>query len=411
MNDKVLFQMALGLQDPWTVSALDFSSEAQRLEIHLDFPRGSRFPCPECGRLCPVHDSEQRTWRHLNFFQHETYLYARQPRIKCPEHTVKTVTVPWARRGAGFTLLFEALVMVLARNGMTAQAIGRMVGEHDTLIWRILKHYVEESRTRLDCTQVTRVGLDETSRTKGHRYVTVFMDLDQRRIVFATAGKDASTVAAFKDDLVAHGGTVEQVTEVCLDMSPAFQSGVRESFPQAQLTFDQFHLTKLLNKAVDEVRRQEQPRHPELKGSRYVWLKNEWKHTRRQQALFEKLRAQDLKTARAHHLKSVFQDLFTYSAEDGEALLKHWYFWATHSRIAPIVAFAKTIKNHWEGVVRWFQSKISNGLLEGMNSLIQAAKARSRGFRNVDYFITMIYLIGAKLDFQLPDVLHASHTK
>jgi transposase len=92
-------------------------------------------------------------------------------------------------------------------------------------------------------------------------------------------------------------------------------------------------------------------------------------------------------------------------------MLKHWYFWATHSRIQPVIEFAQTLKNHWDGVVRWYQTKINNGLLEGMNSLIQAAKARSRGFRNVKYFITMIYLIGSKLEFQLPEVLPPTHTK
>jgi transposase len=411
MDENELFRLALGLAAPWIVETLAFSVEQKRLDITLNFPRGSKFLCPECGQPCGVYDTEERTWRHLNFFQHETYLHARQPRIACPEHKVRTVEVPWARPGAGFTLLFEALVMVLARNGMTPNAIGRLVGEYDTLIWRILEHYVEEARSRLDLSAVTQVGLDETSRAKGHQYVTVFMDLDERRIVFATEGKDAETLTVFKADLEEHGGQAEQVEEFCLDMSPAFQKGIEEEFPQAQMTFDQFHLMKLMNEAVDEVRREEQKERPELKGSRYVWLKNEWNHTERQKELFGALRALDLKTNKAHHLKGVFQDIFTCSPEEGESLLKRWYYWATHSRLLPIIEFAQTVKRHWEGVVRWFQTKISNGLLEGMNSLIQAAKARSRGFRNVKNFITMIYLVGAKLEFKLPEVLPPTHTK
>jgi transposase len=338
-------------------------------------------------------------------------LHARQPRIECPDHKVKTVEVPWARPGAGFTLLFEALVMVLAKNGMTPNAIGRMVGEHDTRIWRILNHYVEEARSRMDLSEISQVGIDETSRAKGHKYVTVFMDLGERRIVFATEGKDADTVKAFKADLKNHEGEPKEVKEFCLDMSPAFQSGIEEAFPHARMTFDQFHLMKLMNEAVDEVRRQEQTDHPELKGSKYLWLKNEWNHSERQKEQFQALRQRELKTNKAHHLKSVFQDIFVCSPEDGESLLKRWYFWATHSRIQPVIKFARTVKEHWNGVVRWFQTKISNGLLEGMNSLIQAAKARSRGFRNVKNFITMIYLIGAKLEFKLPEVLPPTHTK
>jgi len=411
MNENELFRLALGLAAPWVVKSLEFSAEKKRLDIRLDFPKGSRFPCPECGKECGVYDTEERTWRHLNFFQHETCLHARQPRIECPEHKVKTVEVPWARPGAGFTLLFEALVMVLAKNGMTPNAIGRLVGEHDTLIWRIVNHYVEEARSRTDLSEVSQVGVDETSRAKGHKYVTVFMDLDKRRIAFATEGKDAETVKTFKADLQAHGGDPKKVKEFCLDMSPAFQKGIEEAFPRACMTFDPFHLMKGMNEAVDEVRRQEQKDHPELKGSKSLWLKNEWNHSERQKEQFQALRKLDIKTNKAHHLKSVFQDIFACSAETGESLLKRWYFWATHSRMAPVIEFAKTIKRHWEGVARWFQTKISNGLLEGMNSLIQAAKARSRGFRNVKNFITMIYLIGAKLEFHLPDILPSTHTK
>lgn len=411
MTENEIFRMALGLQAPWTVKSLEFSAEKKQLDITLDFAKGSRFPCPVCGSPCAVHDTEQRTWRHLNFFQHETYLHARQPRIECPEHKVKTVEVPWARPGAGFTLLFEALVMVLAKNGMTPNAIGRMVGEYDTRIWRILNHYVEEARSRMDLSGVSHVGIDETSRAKGHKYVTVFMDLGERRIVFASEGKDADTVKAFKADLKDHEGDPKKVKEFCLDMSPAFQSGIEDAFPHAQMTFDQFHLMKLMKEAVDEVRRQEQKDHPELKGSKYLWLKNEWNHSERQKEQFQTLRQRNLKTNKAHHLKGVFQDIFSCSLEDGESLLKRWYYWATHSRIQPVIKFARTVKEHWNGVVRWFQTKISNGLLEGMNSLIQAAKARSRGFRNVKNFITMIYLIGAKLEFKLPEVLPPAHTK
>lgn len=411
MQEKELFQLALGLASPWQVEGIEFSISEQRLDLHLNFPAGSRFACPECGKPCGVYDTEERTWRHLNFFQYETYLHARQPRIQCDAHKVRTVELPWARPGAGFTLLFEALVMVLAQNGMTPYAISRLVGEYDTLIWRILRHYVEEARESVDFSGVTAVGVDETSRAKGHQYVTVFMDLEEHRVMYVTAGKGAETVTTFKADLDAHGGKAEQVEEFCLDLSPAFQSGIEREFPEAQLTFDPFHLMKLLNGAVDEVRREEQKTRPELKGSRYLFLTNEWNLSKKQMELFRTLRQLDLQTNKAHHLKSVFQDIYACSPEEGDGLLKRWYFWATHSRLQPMIEFARTIKRHWEGVIRWFTSKISNGLLEGMNSLIQAAKARARGYRNVNNFITTIYLIGGKLTFQLPEVLPITHTK
>ena len=223
---------------------------------------------------------------------------------------------------------------------------------------------------------------------------------------------DAQTVEAFRRDLVAHGGSAEQVKEACLDVSPAYIHGLTEAFPNVQLTFDQYHLTALLNEAVDEVRREEVREHPELKGTRCVWLKNDWNRKAERAAVFQSLRRSHLATVRATHLKTVFQDLFAYeSAEEAEPLLKRLYFWATHSRIAPVIKAAKTIKAHWAGVLRWFTSRITNGVLEAINSLIQSAKAKARGFRSTQYLITMIYLIAGHLDFRLPALAGVTHTK
>jgi transposase len=410
-----LFRVALGLDEPWVVSKIEFSDAQHQLDLWLDFPAGSKFPCPQCGRAgLGVYDSVERTWRHLNFFQHKTFLHARQPRIECPDHGVKTVQVPWARPRAGFTLLMEAFILVLVQGGMTATQAARLVDEHDTRLWRVLQHYVEKARAEADFSQVTTIGVDETSRSKGHNYITVFMDLeaDRRRVLFATEGKDADTVKRFREDLEAHGGKAEQVQEACLDMSAAFIRGLTDQFPEAELTFDNFHLMQLLTEAVDQTRREEQRTYPELKGTRYIWLKNEWNHTEKQAETFDRLRSSKLATARATHIKSVFQDLFACdSVAEAEPLLKRWYFWATHSRIGPVIKAAKTIKEHWAGVLRWFVSRISNGVLEAINSLIQSAKAKARGFRNSRYLITMVYLIAGKLDFKLPNVGYITHTK
>lgn len=410
-----LFRVALGLDEPWVISRVEFSDERNQLDLWLDFPAGSKFACPQCGRPgVGAYDSIERTWRHLNFFQHKTFLHARQPRIECPDHGVKTVEVPWARRRAGFTLLLEAFILVLVQGGMTAAQAARLIDEHDTRLWRVLQHYVEKARADADFSAITTIGVDETSRSKGHNYITVFMDLepDRRRVLFATEGKDADTVQRFREELEAHGGAAEQVQEACLDMSAAFIRGLEDQFPDAELTFDNFHLMQLLTEAVDETRREEQRTHPELKGTRYIWLKNEWNHTDKQAETFDRLRSSKLATVRATHIKSVFQDLFVcHSVAEAEPLLKRWYFWATHSRIGPIIKAARTIKEHWAGVLRWFVSRISNGVLEAINSLIQSAKAKARGFRNSRYLITMVYLIAGKLDFKLPNLGYATHTK
>lgn len=415
MQMNELFRIALGLAEPWGVSRIEFSKDQRQLELWLDFPSGSRFACPECERGgCGVYDSSERTWRHLNFFEHKTLMHARQPRVECPDHGVKTVEVPWARPGSGFTLLMEAFILVLVQGGMTAAQAARLIGEHDTRVWRVLQHYVQQARGEADFSKVTAIGVDETSRRRGHNYISVFMDLDQEhsRVLFATEGKDAQTVKAFKQDLQAHGGKAEQIEEACLDMSAAFIRGLKDQFPNVHLTFDNFHLMQLLGKAVDEVRREEQRTHPELKRTRYVWLKNEWNHTEEQARVFNELKSSHLATVRATHIKSVFQDAFSFDeVEDAEPFLKRWYFWATHSRLPQIIKAAKTIKEHWDGVLRWFRSRITNGVLEAINGLIQSAKRKARGFRSTRYLITMVYLIAGKLDFKLPAVAQVTHTK
>lgn len=413
MNTEELFRIALGLAQPWTVTEIAFSEDQHQLDLHLDFPKGSRFDCPECGRGgCPVHDTQERTWRHLNFFQHKTFLHARQPRVTCPEHGVKTVEVPWARPQVGFTLLMEAFVMALLQHGMTPNQVAQTIGEHDTRIWRLLRHYVDTARGEADYGEVKTIGVDETSSRRGHKYISVFMDLNEKRVLYATEGKDAETVEAFKEDLIEHGGKPERIEEACLDMSPAFIKGLNEQFPDAAQTFDPFHLMKLVNEAVDEVRRQEQKDHPELKGTRYVWLKNAWNLTAAQRTSFDTLRHSKLKTVRAHHMKCVFQDIMTEPDRTvAEAMLRGWRAWAARSRLTPMVELARTLKKHWKGVVRWFTSRISNGLLEGINSLIQTAKRKARGFRSTTNLITMVYLLAGKLNLPLPDLGGVTHTK
>ena len=404
MKDTELLQKALGLAPPWQVSAAEFDPDQKRLDIRLDFPKGSTFTCPTCGQVgLKAYDTIEKTWRHLNFFQHEAHLTARVARINCDQCGTRLVDVPWARAGSGFTLLFEAMIMVLAK-AMPVKTIAAFVNEHDTRLWRILHHYVDEARKGADHSQVRQVGVDETSRRRGHNYVSLFVDLEESRVLFATGGKDASTVKRFKQDLIEHGGDPSAIEEMCCDMSPAFISGVEKQFPEAHLTFDKFHVIKILNDAVDQVRREEIKDRPELKGSRYIWLKNQPNLKVPQMDLLEQLTIKklNLKTSRAYHIKLNFQELYQQPVEFAETYLKKWYFWATHSRLEPIINAAYTIKNHWDGVLRWFKSKINNGVLEGINSMIQAAKARARGYRTERNLITMIYLIAGKLKFDLP---------
>jgi transposase len=402
MRDTTLLQQALGLAPPWTVVRSAFDAEAHRLDVQIDFAPGSRFACPTCGATdCPAYDTERKTWRHLNFFQHQAYLSARVPRIRCDTCGIKQANVPWARPDSGFTLLFEAMVMTMA-SAMPVRAVARIVGEHDTRLWRMVHHYVDQALARTDASDVTQIAIDETAARRGHDYITLFVDIDRARVLFATEGRDANTVAAFANDLAAHGGDAEAIEEVCIDMSPAFIKGVAESLPNATITFDKFHAVKIINDAVDHVRRAEQKQQSMLRGTRYIWLRNPDNLSDRQRRTLENLPTRHLKTARAYQIRLAFQDFYDQPPAEATSYLKKWYFWATHSRLEPIIDAAHTVKRHWDGILRWFDSKIANGLIEGINSLVQAAKAKARGYRSIRNLKAMVYLLAGKLDLRLP---------
>ena len=402
MRDIDLFQLALGLAAPWYVERIEFDRAAKRLDVYIDFVPGGTFACPVCDEAgCKAHDTTEKVWRHLNVFEHEAYLHVRTPRVRCARCGVKLARVPWARHGSGFTLLFEAYLLSLVRE-MPVSAVARLVGEHDTRIWRVLDYYVDAARAEADFSEVRRVGVDETASKRGHNYISLFVDLERSRVLYATEGRDASVLGAFKADLEAHGGRPEEVGEISMDMSPAFRKGVAEHFPDAEITYDKFHVIKLMNDAVDEVRRAEQKSRPELKGTRWLWLKNQRNWTARQREVHEALDLvrQNLKTGRAYRIKLSLQQFYEQPREMAEAYLKRWYFWATHSRLPSVIRVAKTIKRHWDGVLRHFESRLTNAALEGINSLIQAARSRARGYRSTRNMITMLYLIVGKLDLR-----------
>lgn len=405
MNPESLFSLALGITPPWEVEGIEFSKESKRLDIKIGFSRGASFACPVCGSAAPVHDTSVKSWRHLNFFQYEAYLTARVPRVKCPNAGcgVKQVQVAWARPGSGFTLLFEALVMALVRE-MPVKVAAALLGEHDTRLWRVVDHYVQSARAQADHSDVKRVGIDETSAKRGQDYISLFFDLDQRRLLFGTEGKDHETVKTFAKDLKDHHGEPENITAACIDMSKAFIKGVTEALPNAEITFDPFHMIQIMNKALGEVRSEEARLYPEMmKGSRYAFLKNPENLTEKQDETLTRLCNYRLKTARAYLIKLALQDVyFSTSREEAEGLLQKWYSWAIRSQIDQVKKVAKTVKNHWNGILSYFDSQLSNGFLEAVNGLIQAAKRRARGYRSTKNLINMAYLIAGKLDFRLP---------
>ena len=402
--EKELFSTALGITEPVYINKIAFDCVEGELHIHMDFRPGGRFSCSECTETeLPVHDTSDKTWRHLNFWQYKTFIHMRTPRTNCPKCGVRQWLPPWSRTQSGFTLLFEAFVLALAKE-MPISQIGKLVGEHDTRIWRIVKIHVKRAYAKKSYAEIKNIGCDETSSRKGHNYVTIFADMDNGEVLFAVKGKDSGTIKTFADELPKHEAIPEQIKEIAIDMSPAFIKGVNEHLPEANITFDKFHVIQMLNKAQDEVRRMEHKKNPLLTGSRYIWLKNPTNLTAKQKEQLETLRYENLKTSKVYQMKLTFQDIYRIIREPlaAEAAIKKWLSWAVRSRLEPIKVFAQMVKTHFTGIMRYFTSYLTTGTMEGINSRIQEIKRRARGFRNIDNFITMIYLETAGLKLELP---------
>jgi len=403
MFESQIFAAALAIHNPWYVKDVQFDAASKRLDIYIDFKRGSTFPStdPDFPDEYKARDTINKTWRHLNFFEHECHLHCRTPRIDLGNNKTELVSPPWAGMNSGFTLLFEALILEMCAH-MPVHSVCQIIKEQDNKIWRLLEKYVGYAHALEDYSHVTAVGMDETSRTKGHDYITLFVDMLKGKTIHVAKGKDHKTVEDFAEMLTDHDGTPDQVTQASCDMSPAFIKGVQEFLPSASITFDKFHIMKIINEAVDQVRREEISLQPILKNSRYSLLKNEENLTRKQKEQLDtlKLSKLNLKSIRALHIRENFQEIYQASSmEEFQTLLKKWYFWATHSRLDPIINAAKTIKRHWDGVLEWKNSQINNGILEGLNSIVQAAKAKARGYKTFQNFKIMVFLLTGELNF------------
>lgn len=404
MNSEYLFKMALGIESPWEVRSINLEDlkTGKELHINIDFKRGSQFP-DDTGNMCDVHDTVQKTWRHLNFFEHACFLHCRVPRINTKDGKVKLVEVPWARPGSGFTLLFEAYVMALIESEMPINKIGQLINENAHRLWTIFNYWISRAYNADKPGAPKKLGFDETSKRKGHDYITLAVDLDERRVLHVTEGKDKNAVKAVKSYLESKGINSDKVKHASMDMSPSFISGVTEYFPKAEIHFDRFHVVKLLNEAMDKVRQMERKEHDELKGHKYTFLKNKNNLSDTKKNALNELIILYPTLGEAYRLKELFNDLWEMEEEeDAVNFLVEWCKEVEKSSIYPFKQFVKTIKSHWTGIVNFCETEINNGILEGINNKIQLAKRRARGFRCKENFINMIYFLCGKLKFDYP---------
>ena len=383
MDGNQIFMLGLGLQAPWKIvdQHFDTMKSPNELRLSVGAERGSLYPCPKCGKACPAHDYKELTWQHLNFFQHHCYITDKVPRTACEDHGIHRVKIPWAREGSKFTLLFEQALLTLVRE-MPVKACARYVGVNDKRIWRVIKHYVSQALLTMDLSALKAIGLDETASKRGHNYVTVFIDMDRsdKPVVFATPGKGKQTVKDFRAFLEEHGGQADNVLEVVCDMSPAFLAATQEEFPEASVTVDWCH----------------------PKGLRWAVLKKaDGPLTDKQAEALVELETSDLKTCIAWKIKEKLRWIrHAGTAQAARWRLTHFLKYAKSllgdcDVLEPVRKALSTVESHFDGILQRWTSTYTNARMEGLNSLFQAARSRTRGYRNTGTFTMMIYMIAS----------------
>lgn len=408
-----LFTQALGLASPWRVITSDFNPTAKVLELVIDFERGSRFADPETGELCPVHDTVQRSWEHLRFFEHRTTIRARVPRMKTSTGAVKTVEVPWAKPNSGFTLLMEAHLLAMAKVLPVAE-VARQTKVSEDRIWHLIRTRVGEAWENANWSGIKRIGVDETSTRKGHKYGTAFLEINGKetargrgaskvaRLLFFTPGKDKETFNAFVAELEKRNVPTSQIEEIAMDMSKAFIAGAGAHFPGAQISFDRFHVMKLCGEALDNIRKEIARESGGLpRGAMWALRGNPENLKDDQRQLREQICKEHGKIARALSIREFLADLWNYQLrEDAQQHLDSVLSWCRRSRMKPFINLGRTLKKHMDGILGYFNNYTTSAAIEAVNGLLQLARRRARGYRTFRNFQAMAYWIAGGLTIE-----------
>ncbi|MEA4860905.1 MAG: ISL3 family transposase [Sphaerochaeta sp.] len=426
-----LFALGLNIEEPWRITSIEMepakkNPSLMELHIKIDFAEGAAFDYPGVEEKCKVHDTRERTWRHLNFFQYRCYITAKVPRIITPDGKVRTVEVPWARSGSGFTLMMEGVILTLVKH-MPVRTVAREIGEHDTKLWRLIDYHVEEALNGQDFSDVSAIGVDEYSH-KGHNYITVFLShpdvvtdeagrrrqAGKARVLFVTEGKDKDAVKRFLSRFEERGGRAEQVKVATSDMIHGYRSAIGESFPDAVVTVDKFHVVKNCSDAVDSTRKRElrckdAAKAKALKETRYIWLKNPDNLTDKQrEKLDQLLQVEYLDTVQAYDCRLELQEFYeSYRSydEDMVSAFERLTIRFANSAVMEIRKFAQCLTRNAVEILNYFQTLRTNAILEGFNSKISIIKSRARGFRNMGNFMNMIYFVCGELTLPLQPIM------
>lgn len=398
MHDTEVFQQILGLRSPWTVADVKLDLEAGQLDIHVEHADGEKFCCPECDRqlACYDHVSERR-WRHLDTMQYRPILHAKPPRVKCPEHGVKQVNLPWAKKNSRFTVFFERFAIDVLLATQTVQGAAGILRTSWDETWHIVKKAVARGKARKTDTVVQRIGIDEKAFRKGQNYITLIYDLDRSTVEAISDGNDTEAGNACFSQL--SQSQRDGVEAIAMDMSAAYVKAAKASIPLAEtkIVHDRFHVMKLATEAVDKVRRGEHRKldaegDKRLSRTRYLWLSSQENLSEHQRECFDAVYTQQLETGKAWAYKEMLRDLWHHDdSASATVYFRDWYKRVIHTKLTPLKKVAKTIAERLANVVSYCTHRITNAVAEGMNSKIMSIKRRVGGYRNRENFKTAVY--------------------
>jgi len=402
MQDKELYQRILGLEEPWEVKDIDLDIAGGQVVVQLVYA-AARGQCPECGKWYAFYDhARQRRWRHLDTCQLRTEIRCRVPRVSCKKHGVKTLSVPWAEPHGRFTLMFEWLCVQWLKAARNQTQVARCLGLSLDEVHGIMRRAVDRGLARRDEYPVRQLGLDEKSMKRGHNYLTVLTDLENRHVFDVAEGRRQASAEALLDELTPlQRRTVDCV---CMDMWGPFHAAVERRLPEADIVHDRFHVSKHLNDAVDKTRRAErkelEKRGEEgLKRAKYLFLKGFENLTTDQFERFERATRVARKTSAAWECKELFRAFWEQPGVlAARNFLAHWYKYAKAKKLPALRQVAAMLLRHAQGLVNFVNHRITNAVAENINGKIQQLKSIARGFRSFKHYRTNILFHFAGLD-------------
>ena len=309
---------------------------------------------------------------------------------------MKQIEVPCARPGTHFTLQMESFMISMIRQ-MPASTMATMMHNPAPKFWRVMRMYADRLKAGLDLSAVRREGIDEKCWSGYDGLITVFVDMDMNRIIYATEGKDGDSVKRFKDFLREHGGSHQNIADFSTDFGAAYIADVRKYFPGSKITVDRFHLEKMANQALNDTKCGELKLVVNRMKVRYLLARRQDRLSEADLALREQICQDNEVLGIAFRLKESL--CLVYEMDDAYMAADHltdWIRWARLTKMRHFVTLADTVERHLPHILQWFTSRLSNAVLEGTNSLIAEIKRRARGFSDVENLISMCYLVSAQ---------------